>query len=382
MRSPLFVASISAIALLGPCGKKDDDAKPAPSASVKAATVGTAAASTSATPEKPKEVPFEEAVKASKPLDIKTADQDAAGSKITAEVCTVEGGPFVHKSGMDVLRSIRAIGDRVFTVNDDAAVHAYKLDPGPKCKLTIDKTFGEGGVAKFKNKIDRLSADSAGNLFATNGVFASYRVDKDGKQVFECTGRPLGYLFVNPSGKGGIGTFANATVSKVTLDAKGCKTEPWVFQDLSTDDKRKGNLTNAQAVGYVGDTIFVGGKLAKSADPNESNVVLGLDQAGKEKVRLGKTDKDYASKDRFGWVHAIGPCKTGVCVLDSNYRRLTIWKTDGKFVASVDLSALFGLKYPWIADFDRNKTHTFFVAGQDRDVKGVAEGNIYRVSGL
>jgi hypothetical protein len=97
---------------------------------------------------------------------------------------------------------------------------------------------------------------------------------------------------------------------------------------------------------------------------------------------LGKTDKDYASKDRFGWVHAIGPCKTGVCVLDSNYRRLTIWKTDGKFVASVDLSALFGLKYPWIADFDRNKTHTFFVAGQDRDVKGVAEGNIYRVSGL
>lgn len=377
MRSPLVLAAISVVALRGPCEKKDEAAKPAASATATATASAVASA-----PEKPKEVPYEEKLKTSTPLVIKTAEQDAAGTKIGAEVCEVEGGPKPSKSGMDVYKSIRAIGDRIFTVEEDAAVHAYKIDAGAKCKLSIDKTFGEGGVVKLANKIDRLSADSAGNLWATNGIFASYKLAKDGKQTAECTGRPLGYLFVAPSGKTGIGTFANATVSKVTLSGAGCKTEPWVFQDLSTDDKRKGVLTNAQAVGYVGDTIFLGGKLAKSADPNESNVVLALDASGKEKARLGKTDKDYSTKDRFGWVHAIGPCKPGVCVLDSNYRRITQWKTDGKFVANIDLSALLGLKYPWINDFDRNKTHAYVIAGQERDVKGVYEGNIYRVTGM
>ncbi|MFO0665095.1 MAG: hypothetical protein U0174_14170 [Polyangiaceae bacterium] len=381
MRSPLFIAAISTLALRGPCSKEDTAAGAASATATATASAPIASASATA-PEKPKEVPFEELVKASKPLTISPADQKAAGGTISAEVCAIEGGPLVNKSGMDVFKSIRAIGDRIFTVESDGAVHAYKIEAGPKCKLSVDKTFGDAGVAKFANKIDRLSADSAGNLWATNGVFASYKVGKDGKQVAECTGRPLGYLFVDPSGKSGIGTFANATVAKVTLSGTTCKTEPWAFQDLSTDDKRKGVLTNAQAVGFVGGTIFLGGKLAKSADPNESNVVLALDASGKEKARLGKTDKDYSSKDRFGWVHAISPCKAGVCVLDSNYRRVTAWKTDGKFVDSVDLSALFNLKYPWIADFDRNKTHTYFVTGQDREVKGVAEGNIYRVTGL
>jgi hypothetical protein len=281
-----------------------------------------------------------------------------------------------------VLGGLLLVGDRVLVVDSDGKVRAFKIEAGPKCKLTVDKTFGEAGVAKFENKIDRLSTDSAGNLWATNGVFASYKVDKAGKQVGKCEGRPLGYLHVHPSGKSGIGTFANATVAKVTLDGAGCKTEPWAFQDLSDDAKRKGPLTNAQAVGFVGDTVFMGGVLSKKEDPNGSTVVLALDAAGKEKARLGKIDKDYSTKDRFGWVHAISPCKQGVCVLDSNYRRLTAWKTDGKFVADLDLSKLFGLKYPWIADFDRNKTHTYFVAGQDRDGTRVGEGNIYRVTGL
>lgn len=97
---------------------------------------------------------------------------------------------------------------------------------------------------------------------------------------------------------------------------------------------------------------------------------------------MGKTDKENGSKDRFGWVHAIQPCNKGVCILDSNHRRLTAWKTDGKFVGHVDLMALFGLKYPWIPDFDRNKTHAYFVTGQDRADSKVGEATIYRVTGL
>lgn len=361
---------------LGPCSKKEDAPPPTPSADP------VASAAPSAKPEKPKEVPFEELLKASKPLAITTVDQDFGGSKVKAEQCKIEGGPFTAKSGMSMLRSIRAIGDRVLLVTEDE-IRAYKIADGAGCNLAIDKTFGKDGATKLDSKIERITADSAGNVWATSGVFGSFKLAKDGSVAGKCDSRPLGYFFVNPSGKGGIGTFANADTAKVTINGNTCTTEKWAFTGLSTDATRKGNIVNAQAVGYVGDTIFMGAKLAKSADPNESNVVLALDQAGKEKFKMGKLDKDFSSKDRFGWVHAIGPCRVGVCVLDSNFRRLTGWKTaDGKFVGSLDLSALFGVRYPWIADFDRNQKAAFFVVTQERDTKGVNEGNVFRVTNL
>ncbi len=372
-------ALLSLSAVLGPCTKTEV----APDASASAAaSAPSAAPSASAVPEKPKEVPFEELVKTSKPLAPKTTEQDLGGAKITAEVCTIEGGPFLHKSNMSVLRSVRAIGERVIVVTDDQ-IRGYKLEPGAACKLAIDKGFGEGGAVKLETRIDRLTADAAGNVWATSGVFASYKLAKDGKVVGKCDARPLGALFVHPSGRSGIGTFANADTAKVTLSGASCTSEKWAFTGLGADATRKGNIVNAQAVGFVGSTIFLGAKLAKTADPNESNVVLALDASGKELFKMGKLDKDYGTKDRFGWVHAVGPCRAGVCVLDANYRRLTAWKAaDGKFVGALDLAALFGVKYPWIADFDRNQKHAFFVVGQDRETKGIAEGNIYRVSGL
>lgn len=374
IRNALVLAAV--VTGLGPCSKKEE-APVVPPVSTPAVASGAAADK----PEKPKELPFEELVATSKPLNPQTATQDLAGAKISAEVCTVEGGPFLDKSNMNVLRSIRAIGDRVLVVNDEQ-IHGYKLEPGAGCKLSIDKGFGTAGVVKLDHKIERLTADSAGNVWATSGVFASYKLAKDGSVAGKCEARPLGYFFVHPSGRSGIGTFANADTAKVTLTGASCKSEKWAFSGLSTDATRKGNITNAQAVGFVGDTIFMGAKLAKAVDPNESNVVLALDASGKEKFKMGKMDKDYSSKERFGWVHAIGPCKVGVCVVDSNFRRLTAWRADGKFVGSVDLGALFGLKYPWISDFDRNQKNAFFVAGQAREVKGVGEGNIYRVTGL
>lgn len=369
---------LAAIVSLGPCSKAED-AKPAASASASASAVPVASASASAAPP---EKPFDQLVKESKPLAITTAEQPLGTSKLTAEVCTVEGGPVVGKSTMGIYKSIRAIGEKVFVVDADEQVRAFKIEAGPTCKLSVDKTFGTDGVVKLENKVDRVVADSAGNLWATSGIWGAWKLDKAGKVAMKCSGRPQGSLFVHPSGKWAIGTFANATVSKVTIDAGTCKNEPWAFQDLGQDDKRKGVLTNAQAVGFVGDTIFMGGSLDKKVEPNGSIVVLALDKDGKEKARLGKTDKDYSTKDRFGWVHAIGPCKLGVCVLDSNYRRLTAWKADGKFLGDVSLSSLFGLKYPWIADFDRNTKHAYFVTGQDREGGKVSEGNIFRVTGL
>ena len=374
------VATVSALMVLGLLGapgcKKGDPA------GADAGAAASASAASSATPAaKAKEPSFEEKLAASKPLDPKPAPQDGGGLKLTAEKCELEGGPLVAKSGSDVMRSIRVIGDKAYLADSDEKIRAYNIAPSGACKLTIDKTFGENGVMKLADKASRLSGDAAGHLFASSGVFGSTRLT-GGKVDFKCEARPQGYLFVHPGGKLGIGTFANSTVGKLSFDDKGCKSEPWVFQDLSQADKRKGPLTNAQAVGFVGDTILVGGVLAKEVDPNEPRVVLALDAAGKEKFRFGNIDKTF-TEDHFGWVHAIAPCKPGICVLDSNYRRVTFWKTDGKYVGFVKLDKLFGLDYPWINELSAGKGGaTYFVTGQERQKTGVSEGTIFKVTGL
>lgn len=344
-----------------------------------AAAASSAAASAKPTP---KEVPFADKLAASTPLDPKVTPQEGGGVKVTAERCQLEGGPLVSKSNVDVTRALRIIGDKAYLVDSDESVRAYDIAPGAACKLTVDKTFGAGGIMKLTDKVSRLASDTAGHLYASGGIFGTFRLT-GGKVDYKCEARPQGYVHMHPNGKLGIGTFANATVAKLAFDDKGCKSEPWVFQDLSDTAKRKGPLGNAQAVGFVGDTILVGGVLAKEVDPNEPRVVLALDAAGKEKFRFGAVDKGGSSEDRFGWVHGIAPCKPGICVLDSNYRRITFWKTDGKYVGFVKLDKLFGLEYPWISDFAAGKSGaTYFATGQDRQKSGVGEANIYRVAGL
>ena len=73
----------------------------------------------------------------------------------------------------------------------------------------------------------------------------------------------------------------------------------------------------------------------------------------------------------------------GVCVLDSNFRRMTAWGMDGKQVGSVDLKALLGLDYPWIADMSLgNDGSMWMLAANKRADADMSEAIIYRVSGL
>jgi hypothetical protein len=82
-------------------------------------------------------------------------------------------------------------------------------------------------------------------------------------------------------------------------------------------------------------------------------------------------------------VHAIEPCAAGICVLDANARRVSLWTRAGKPAGSVGLAELFGLSAPWVADFSVGKDGVaWFVAAQAREQSSVAEGLIYRVRGL
>ncbi len=368
----LPVTLLALAALTPACKKKEEAPAPAPAAS----------ASASAKPaQKAPEVPFETLVAESKPLTPTPQEQVAGPIKVSATPCTVEGGNPLSKSTSDVLRALRVVGDRLWVVGKDEKVTAYKIEPGPGCKLSIDKRIAPDGKLATGVKARTLSTDDAGNLYVSSGVFGGALFDKDGKLRYNCDAKPGGHVALHPKGTWGIGHFANATVGKLGFSPTACKSEPWALQELSKPS-RKGPLTNVNTVGFLGDTVLVGGIIAKEVNPDEPRVVLGMDASGKELFRFGNQAKGAGGDDRFGWIHAISPCTHGICVVDSNSRRLTLWKAKGEFVASINLGKLLGLNYPTINDLHATKGGSYLIAGQNREGNKVAEGIIYRVSGI
>lgn len=108
------------------------------------------------------------------------------------------------------------------------------------------------------------------------------------------------------------------------------------------------------------------------------------DKAGKESVRFGNTAPGN-SEDRFGWVNGISACGDNVCVVDSNYRRITLWTRDGKYLGFAKFTALFGLAgdVVWTNDISTAKDGSVFIpAGQSRTGVKVGEGLIFRVTGF
>ena len=76
-------------------------------------------------------------------------------------------------------------------------------------------------------------------------------------------------------------------------------------------------------------------------------------------------------------------CSAGICVLDANYKKLVVWSSTGKFVGKVELDKLFGLKSAWIPSFAVAPDKSlYFAVGADRGDSKVAEGLVFRVTGL
>lgn len=367
--STLAVVSLALLAC------KKDENTPAPSAAPAKSAPASTAASTAAG-DKPS---FEQLVAASKPVVPQPAEQPLGKYTAKAELCAIDGGGPLGPSRSSVMPSIAIQGNRAYAADADAQLRAYEISTQGGCKLTPVKTFGTDGVMKTDPKTKTVTA-SKDLLVASDGIFGS-SVIKGDKLYYTCKTRPQGYVAVHGSGKWGIGSFANATVAKVSFTDTNCTSEPWVFEDLSKPT-RKGAFKLVNSVGFMGDTVLVGGVLDKSENPKEARVVLGMSAAGKELFRLGNVEKSF-SDDGLGWVHAVSGCNVGICVLDGNYKKLAMWTSTGTFIGKVELEKLFGVKSPWINSFAVAPDKSlYFVAGVDRDGGKVAEGLVFRVTGL
>jgi hypothetical protein len=323
---------------------------------------------------------LEDQVAQSTPLSPSPGSATVGDLSLEAEVCAVEGAEFLGDSNMSMFASVAVADGRLFIADGSKEVRAFTIGDGDSCTLTLDADFGSGGAKTLGHDIEWLSVDGDGRVVASNGIFKAYAFDGTGDTEFDCDTK--GYVEQHADGRWGISSWVNSTVRLVELAEGACSAEDWVLTDLSDDANRKGNFTSVHSAAVVGDKILIGGALAKTVDPETPNVVAVYDKAGKEKFRFGGSD-EVGSDQNFGWVHAISGCEAGFCVLDSNYRRMTVWSPKGKFIGSVDLSELLDLGYPWINDFHlADDGYTYFVAANDRENSDVAEGVIYRVSGM
>ncbi len=319
----------------------------------------------------------EEAPAAAAPLAPTPAAQDLAGTKITAEVCAPDGVEFLADSASSVFRGVAAVGDRVFVADSEGLLRALSVGGG--CSLSPVAGFGTDGALKLEQEVKHLSKDASGKIAASNGIFEGFLVDASGAAT-TCDAK--GYLELHSSGTWGIGPWVNSTVQMVEIANGACTGSDWVLQNLSDDAKRKGPFSSVNASTIIGDQILIGGSLAKTVDPDGMRTIGVYNKAGKELRRFGGS-KDVASDEGFGWVHDIFACAPGVCVLDSNFRRITAWDDSGAYVGTIDLKELLGLSYPWISDVDVAADGSMWlVAANDREGGDVAEGVIYRISGL
>lgn len=360
------LASIVALGAAGCCGKSKGAAK----------KVG----EETPTPNVPSAGPATDFAAGSKPLAPTPAAQTVGGAQITAELCPFPE-PMVDDGLMDVVRSIAVSGSDLYLADAKEQVRVYSLPASGACKLTPKASVGTNGVLALDPKVKMVSADATGRVFASSGVFGGTML-KDGKPLYKCESRPLGYVQLHRSGKYGVGSFANADVSKVDFTDTGCKSAPWVFTGMS-QPTRKGPFTNVNSIGFADDFILVGGVIPKETDKSEPRIVAIMTADGKEKMRIGST-KDGFPEDRHGWIHGSTSCKTGFCVLDSNFKKVTLWKKDGTYVGKLDLPKLTGVSNVWGAALEVDaKGNTYLaVAGQREGGSKAYEGLIFKLTGI
>lgn len=312
------------------------------------------------------------------PVQPAPTDLSVAGRSLEVELCTIDGAEFSGDHTMSVFKSVAVDGDRLLIAGGDGRLYGFSIQHDDGCTLKLDPSFGTDGIFDFERDVEWVSA-SNGTVVAANGIAESY-VIRGNTLAYTCAAD--GYIELAEGGSWGIAPWVNATVERVYFETSGCRSEEWALRHLSDDSKREGNFTSVNGAAVVGDVVYIGGPLATSISAEGTRVIGVFSATGTEIRRFGGSD-DINSPEKFGWVHAINACSPGVCVLDSNFRRLTIWSEAGVYQGTVDLKDLLGLDYPWINDFATGADGAvWFVAAQSRDEGEAADGFVYRVTGL
>ncbi|MBK9259675.1 MAG: hypothetical protein IPM54_07515 [Polyangiaceae bacterium] len=308
------------------------------------------------------------------------------GKEVSAEACLLDTtvSEMKHEWFSDAIRGLVAAPDGALYVFDhEKKVRRYVPEAGEICKLAIDAAFGEKGILQFPTELDRITMLDDGTLVGLGrGKIHKYLGGK-----FESIDCNVDDLF--PDGKLGFDHFADE-IRKIDVAAE-CKETDWKYKGWVAPKPEKGKNPekyNVQSVRPWGKDYLVHMTIWGSH-------YLGIHSPdGKLKVKLGR-DRDREKNVKDGedicWAASTEKCAAGLCLLDSNCRRLSAWDPNkGTMIDTVELSDLLGVFYPWPVAIVSAKGAMYMAVSHKekkpenapKDAKDVSHALIFRIKGL
>ncbi len=260
-------------------------------------------------------------------------------------------------------------GSRLYVLRS-SALSAYTLAEGV---LTPDPAFA-GGTVTLQDDFEYLSPGKDGLVYVSQGIFNILTV-KDGEILKDSS--VSGDLVMHPGGDWGISFWANADPKKVTVADGELKAEPWVLSGLSDAGKRQGRFSMISCAAISGSRIYVAGTDTQNGDAQR---VAVYDLLGNELFTFG--NKDWTQDDAFGSVTGIAETKSGILVLDGNFRTLKLFSHEGEFLWSLDSDPLLGTDYPWLFSMVPTENGVLVAAAQERRDESGDELLLFEVTGF
>jgi len=305
------------------------------------------------------------------------------GKELRAEVCQLDTSAPVmkHEWFGQAIRSMAMAPDgALYVLDHEYKARRYLVQPGEWCKLALDRHFGKDGVLAFpgNEEMESIAVLDDGTLVGIR--FGATHHYKDGKfETKSCGG--LKGVFVD--GKTGFSSFGGEIE---TVDLESCSTTKWNYTGWDPRDKLGVDFLRS----------FGPDRLMAAAIGGVHYVAIhGAD--GKQKVKFGKDRDDKSKKEgeQICYAQDADLCGAGLCVVDSNCRRLSAWDPKkGTFVGSVEIGDLLEVFYPWPMDLVMGKSGTFLSASHKEkqpedaredareDAKELHVGMIFRIEGL
>lgn len=276
---------------------------------------------------------------------------------LTAERCTIEGHAFTGTSTMETIGNFEVFHGQLWIVDGDENVRRFDMDLTDGCRLTLDTTFGEGGVMDFERDADTISS-GGDTLVVSTGLFEAYVFGADGTMRYTCDAPSLGHVYVHPTGEWALASFMRSEFNRVTFGDEACEVERGAVEFPV--------FRSGQRLAFIGDQTIIGGTLAEEYDGRNPLSVGAADGDGLA-WRHGNITVRFDDAG-YGYVHAIEGCGDYICVLDSNMRRMQVVRPDGSGWQTVEIDDVLGFRYPWLEDMDVADDGTvFIVAAQERD---------------
>jgi len=294
---------------------------------------------------------------------------------VSAVQCTVEGGDPIHYDNFSTPGiGVSPDGSTAWLVDQDRKLRKYSIGgEGEQCTLTLDTSFGEGGMLdlgfgdSMGGRVEGVDVDASGNVYVSASMSGAVRVTPSG-EITRCDDS-RGALSVMDDGSWGVAIFASSA-RKVTWTDEGCTVEDYEYQEP---------YERASTFSFTDGHLWIAGSVATNTFRAQRYSLAGA-PAGE---RWGGDELN--DPDKICSPGNVVTGSRGPVVLDQNCRSLIVASSnDGEVASRVNAMHLLGLRYPWVENITEPRDGVAYVQASHERGRGTRhyDSYVFRVSGL